>query len=239
MNVHEYRFLLADRGALMGLISETRPDEVITRMSFEHRLNQVEEELKAYKGRSPEVVQARVTFRGKPVSGARGMSARLFGESLERFAVASHYVGASVKMGALPPAGPVPHGKDYELLLADTLRGSFGFRVEDASGIPAWEGEDTPVGEAIGKVKAILEASKEGGEQLSAATAGVDARALRAVEKFLRLVADGGAGLSLEFRMDICEFADAAQVSQSADRLAKAADARAAEAGHVRGSEVR
>ena len=225
MNVHEYRFLLADRAALKGLIDETRPDEVIERMSFERRLSQVEEELKAYEGRSPEVVQARVTFRGKPVSGALGASARFFGESLERFAVAAHYVGASAKMGALPPAGPVPHGKDYELLLADTLRGSFGFRVEDASGIPAMEGADTPVGEAIGKVKAILEASQEGGERLEDAIDGVDARALRAVEKFLRVVADGGAALSLEFRMDICEFADADQVRLSADRLAAAAGA--------------
>ena len=223
MNVHEYRFLLSERGALNGFLSRLEPSQIITRKSLEYRLSEVEEELKAYAGRSPEVVQARVTFRGKPVSGAHGMSSRFFSESLKRFSVAAHYVGASVKMGALPPTGPVPHGKDYELLLADTLRGSFGFRVEDASGIPAMEGADTPVGEAIGKVKAILEASKEGGERLSAATAGVDARALRAVEEFLRLVADNGAGLSLEFRMDICEFADADQIRRSADRLAKMA----------------
>ena len=228
MNVHEYRFLLADRAALKGLIDETRPDEVIERMSFEHRLSQVEEELKAYAGRSPEVVQARVTFRGAPVSGGRGMSARFFSETLDKFAVAAHCVGASLRLGALPPAGPVPHGEDYELLLADTLKSSFGFRVEDASGIPALEGDDPPVGEAVGKVKAILDASKEGGERLSAAIDGVDARALKAVENFLRVAADGDSALSLEFRMDICEFADADEVRLSADRLAKAARTQAA-----------
>ena len=228
MNVHEYRFLLSERGALNDFLSRLKPTQVITRKSLEYRLSQVEEELKAYEGRSPEVVQARVTFRGKPVAGARGMSARFFSESLERFSVAAHCVGASVRIGALPPDGPVPHEKDYELLLADTLKRSFGFRVEDASGIPAMEGEDTPVGEAIGKVKAILEASKEGGARLSAATDGVDARALKAVEKFLRVVADNDSALSLEFRMDICEFADADEVRRSADRLAKAARARAA-----------
>ena len=223
MNVHEYRFLLADRAALKELIAETRPDEVITRRSFEYRLSQVEEELKAYEGYSPEVVEARVTFRGAPVSDGRGMSARFFSETLDKFAVAAHYVGASGGTGALPPTGAVPRGKDYELLIEDTLKSSFGFRVEDASGIPALEGEDTPVGEAIGKVKAILDASKEGGERLSAAIDGVDARALKAVEKFLRVVADGDSALSLEFRMDICEFADADEVRLSADRLAKAA----------------
>ena len=169
-----------------------------------------------------------MTFRGAPVSDEGGMSARFFSETLDKFAVAAHCVGASLRLGALPPTGAVPHGEDYELLLADTLKSSFGFRVEDASGIPALEGEDTPVGEAIGKVKAILDASKEGGERLSAATDGVDARALKAVEKFLRVVADGDSALSLEFRMDICEFADADEVRLSADRLAKAARTQAA-----------
>ena len=223
MNIHEYRFLLSEVGTLKSLIAETRPDEVITRMGFEHRLRQVEEELKAYAGRSPEVVQARLTFRGAPVSGARGMSARFFSETLANFADATRCVGTSVGHGTAQSSdGGAPADGDCELLLVGTLHGSFGFIVEDASGIPAMEGEDTPVGEAVGRVKAILEASQEGGERLAAAVAGVDARALKAAEKFLRGVADGGAALSLEFRMSVCEFADADAVRLSAERLAKA-----------------
>ena len=227
MNVHEYRFLLADRATLKRFLRELEPDLVIERMSFEGRLQQVEEELKKYAGRSPEVVQARLTFRGEPVAGRRGMSARFFGDALGDFSDAVSCVGASRRRGTPTPDGDFPNGDDCELLLAWTLHGSFGFIVEDASGIPAMEGEDTPVGESIGKVKAILEASKEGGARLARETDGVDARALRAVEKFLRGAADGGAALSLEFRMDICEFADADEVRLSAERLAKIASARA------------
>ncbi len=224
MNIHEYRFLLSDRATLKGLIAETRPDEVITRMGFEHRLHQVEEELKAYAGRSPEVVQARLTFRGKPVSRGRGMSARFFSETLANFADATRRVGASGGRKAAASDGDgAPTAKDCDLLLVGTLHGSFGFVVEDASGIPAMEGEDTPVGEAIGRVKAILEASQEGGERLAAAIAGVDAPALKAAAKFLRVAADGGAALSLEFRMSVCEFADADAVRLGAERLEKAA----------------
>lgn len=222
MNIHEYRFLLADRATLKGFLSELDPSQVITRMGFEHRLRQVEEELKAYAGRSPEVVQARLTFRGAPVSGARGMSARFFSEALANFADATRCVGASE--AAQSSEGGAQTDGDCELLLVGTLHGSFGFIVEDASGIPALEGEDTPVGEAVGRVKAILEASQEGGERLAAAIEGVDARALKAAEKFLRGVADGGAALSLEFRMSVCEFADADAVRLSADRLGKAAE---------------
>ena len=228
MNIHEYRFLLSEVGTLKSLIAETRPDEVITRMSFEHRLRQVEEELKAYAGRSPEVVQARLTFRGAPVSGARGMSARFFGETLTNFADATRRVGAcgGHEAAAQSSAGGAQSDGDCELLLVGTLQGSFGFIVEDASGIPALEGEDTPVGEAVGRVKEILEASQEGGERLEKAIAGVDARALKAMEKFLRGVADGGAALSLEFRMSVCEFKDADAVRLSADRLGQAAAER-------------
>lgn len=228
MNIHEYRFLLSEVGTLKALIAETRPDEVITRMSFEHRLRQVEEELKAYAGRSPEVVQARLTFRGAPVSGARGMSARFFSETLANFADATRRVRACGGTGtaAQTSDGGAQSDEDCELLLVGTLQGSFGFIVEDASGIPALEGEDTPVGEAVGRVKAILEASQEGGERLAAAVAVVDARALKAMEKFLRGVADGGAALSLEFRMSVCEFADADAVRLSVERLRKAAAER-------------
>ena len=227
MNIHEYRFLLSDRAALKGLIAETRPDEVITRMGFEHRLRQVEEELKAYSGRSPEVVQARLTFRGGPEMGARGMSARFFSEALANFADATRCVGANGESGtAAASDGDAATSDDCELTLVGTLHGSFGFVVEDASGIPAMEGEDTPVGEAVGRVKAVLEASKEGGERLAAAVEGVDGRALKALEKFLRGAADGGAALSLEFRMSVCEFADADAVRLSAERLKAAAAER-------------
>ena len=225
MNIHEYRFLLSEVGTLKTLIAETRPDEVITRMGFEHRLQQVEEELKAYSGRSPEVVQARLTFRGKPVGRARGMSARFFSEALANFADATRCVGASGKSETAASDGDNP-ADDCELTLVGTLHGSFGFIVEDASGIPAMEGEDTPVGEAVGRIKAVLEASQEGGERLAAVAAGVDARALKALEKFLRGAADGGAALSLEFRMSVCEFADADAVRLSAERLGKLAAER-------------
>ena len=223
MNIHEYRFLLSEVGTLNALIAQTRPDDVIERMSFEGRLQQVQEELKAYAGRSPEVVQARLTFRGKPVSRGRGMSARFFSETLANFADATRRVGASRARKAAESDDDIPTAEDCELLLVGTLHGSFGFIVEDASGIPALEGEDTPVGEAIGRMKAILEASQEGGERLAAAIAGVDAPALKAAAKFLRVAADGGAALSLEFRMSVCEFADTDAVRLGAERLEKAA----------------
>ena len=63
MNVHDYRFLLSERGTLEKLIDQASPSSVISRMSLEARLRQVEEDLKAYEGYSPRVVKARLIFR--------------------------------------------------------------------------------------------------------------------------------------------------------------------------------
>ena len=219
MNVHEYRFLLADRATLKGLISETAPDEVITRRSFEYRLSQVEEELKAYEGYSPEVVEAELTFRGKPVSGSRGGSANFLSNITKRFATAIHYIGASQKYVNLNPSGAVRDKKDYELMITDTALGSFGFRVEEASQQPSLLDAPTPVERAIDGFKTILEASVGPDSQLAEAIGDADSRAIRAVWEFLNDVAKEDAVCALEFKGDVFSFRDTPQVKRSRDRL--------------------
>ena len=219
MNVHEYRFLLADRAALKGLIDETLPDEVIERMSFEYRLSQVEGELRAYEGYSPEVVEAELTFRGKPVSGSRGGSANFLTNITKRFATAIHYIGASQKYVNLNPSGAVRDKKDYELMITGTALGSFGFRVEEASQRPSLLGELTPVERAIGGFKEILEASVGTDSQLDEAIGDADARAVDAVWRFLNDLAKEDAVCALDFKGDKFSFRDTPQVKRSRDRL--------------------
>ena len=224
MNLQAYRYLLSQRGALNRLLAETGPDEVIVRKGLEHRLRQVETELKEYEGRSLEARDARLTFRGKPVSGVRGMSAQFFGDALNNFAKAVQYVGANQEIGRLPAKGPIPHKEDYEIAITGIARGSFGFQIEDAAdGLPP-EGQDTPVGGALNKIKAVLEASQdveyaEYDGRLVEEIGNSDARALKAIEDFLRHIAKNEATFALEFRLDEVRFRDDAQVMRSADLL--------------------
>lgn len=223
MDLQSYRFLLTERATMKRFLAETRPDEVIVRMGFEHRLRQVEDELKEYEGRSLEARDARLTFRGKPVNGARGMSAQFFGEALSNFAKAVQYVGANQALGRLPDKGPIPHKEDYEIVITGIARGSFGFQVEDAAdGLPP-EGQDTPVGGALKKIKAVLEAAQDAGddERLAAEIGDLDARALKAVEGFLRHIADNDAAFTLEFRLEEVRFGDAGEVRRGAERVGK------------------
>lgn len=221
MDLQSYRFLLSERATMKRFLAETRPDEVIVRKGFEHRLRQVEAELKEYEGRSLEARDARLTFRGKPVNGGRGMSAQFFGEALSNFARAVQYVGANQTQGRLPDKGPIPHKEDYEIAITGIARGSFGFQIEDAAdGLPP-EGEDTAVGGALNKIKAVLEAARDDADdgRLAKEIGDLDARALKAVADFLRHIADNEAAFTLEFRLEEVRFGDAGEVRRGAERI--------------------
>lgn len=221
MNIQDYRFLLSQRASLNDILKRIGDKHVLTRKSFERRLRQVETELEAYDTPPPHLAEARLTFRGKPVVGSRGMSARFFSESLDNFATLVHYTGASLRGNPLPPNGPVPHKSDYELLIAGTAHGSFGFRVGQASPQQPLQGTSTPIELAIERVKEILEASIGTDEKLAKTISDIDLRALKAIEAFLMNVAKKEAVCALEFRNDVFQFMDVKQVQRSANRLSQ------------------
>lgn len=127
MDLQSYRFLLSERATMKRFLAETRPDEVIVRKGFEHRLRQVEDELKTYEDRSLAPSDAYVRFQGKPVSGGRGMSARFFGEALVNFDKAARYVGASQGPGGCRIMGGFRSGKIASWRLWGSRAGHLGF----------------------------------------------------------------------------------------------------------------
>ena len=220
MNIHEHRFLLSERATVKKLISQTDESDVIARMSFEARLQDVEEQLEAYEGLSSRLVNASLTFRGSPVVGSHGIDAAFGTDAARSFANAVSVIGAS-KHAPLASTGRVPNQEDYRLMITNTARGSFGFQFEEASQQPALEGQSTPVEIAIAQVKEILEASIGTDEQLSDAIDETDPRALGAIRSFLEIVADNGAVCALEFGGDAFRFANTDQVRRSENRLSE------------------
>ena len=220
MNIHEHRFLLSERATLKKLISQSDESDVIARMSFEARLEEVEGQLEAYDGFSPRLVNASLTFRGSPVVGNRGIDAAFGPDAVKSFANAVTLVGASDHT-PLSPTGRVPHSEDYRLIITNTARGSFGFQVEEVSQQLALEGQSTPVETAIARVKGILEASVGTDEELAEAIADTNQRALGGIRNFLKTVADSGAVCALAFQDDVFQFTDVAQVRRSENRLSE------------------
>ena len=220
MNVHDYRFLLSERATLNELIAETGPEEVIVRSGFEHRLHEVEAELEAYEGLSSRVVDARLTFRGAPVAGSRGMSADFSSAALKDFNKSIQSIAASRQQEkSLSPKRKNSGRSNYELMVTGTAKGSFGFVLEQSSQEMALNGESTPVAEAIEQLKMIFKASVGTDEELEKAVENVDQRALKSVADFLSNVAKKNAVCALEFRGEIFRFQDTAQVQRSAVRL--------------------
>lgn len=218
MNVHDYRFLLSEQGTLKKLISQASPGNVIGRMSLQSRLQQVEEELKAYEGYSPQVVNARLTFRGSPVVESRGINADFGTEAANAFAESVTRVGAGGH-SSLSSSGRIPNSSEFQLLIIGTAAGSFGFQFEEAAQQPALQGQATPVELAIGKVKEILEASVGTDEELSEAITDTNRRVLDSVQTFLKKMADNDAMCALEFQGNEFRFRDVAQVRRSENRL--------------------
>ena len=219
MNARDYRFLLAERAALSQLIAQTSAEEAIVLSGFQHRLRDVEAELAAYGERVSRLGGARLTFRGRPVAGDRGMTADFFSDSVGEFAKAVHYIGAGQRQTPLPLTGPVPYSEDYSLLVTGVARGSFGIRVEEEGRQAPLPGEATSVELAIEELKSILEASVADDEQLANAIGEIDPRALGQVRDFLETVANNMSVCALEFRGHEFSFRDTAQVRRSADRL--------------------
>ena len=209
MNVHEHRFLLSQQATLKKLLSETDESEVIVRMSLNVRLREVEEQLESYDGYSPRVVNARLTFRGKPTMGSRAIRAD-FGLDATRA-----FVDAVAKVGR----GWGGSDADYGLLVTATARGSFGFEVEDATQMPPLMGESTPVERAMEHVRDILRATTGTDDQLIDAIEDTDDGALNALHGFLKIVGDGDAMCALELQGDEFSFVSADQVQRSAGRL--------------------
>lgn len=218
MNTRKHRFLLSERTTLEELIAQAPSDSIITRLSLERRLKQVQENLKAYEGLSSKVVKARLTFRGKPVLGSRGVSADFAGEAVNHFADAVVHVGAG-SYTPLSQRGKVPNSEDYGLVITGTARGSFGFEIEDAAQTPPLAGESTPAEAAMRQVMRIMKASTGTDEQLADAIGITDPRALRALQTFLKTVADNDAICALELNDDVFTFRDSAQIQRSVDRL--------------------
>ena len=220
MNVNEHRFLSSQQATLKKLLSETDESEVIVRMSLDARLREVESQLEAYEERSPRVIDARLTFDGKPVIDNDGIMADFFAKALASFEIAVASVGASLD-GLLGETGPIPNRSAYEFLITGIARGSFGFEFRGASQHTESMLEYSQAELAVETVKDILEASMISADEneLFDEVGDIHQRALKHLCEFLNIMAKNEAVCTLRFGEDVVRFNDMEQVKRSAERL--------------------
>ena len=75
MTTQEYRRILAERAALDNLLDQLPASSVIERQGLEFRRKEVEEILVSHPPPRRDAARVRLTFRGKPAVGSRGVFA--------------------------------------------------------------------------------------------------------------------------------------------------------------------
>ena len=221
MNIHEYQHLQAERTELSRILEQIPEENVIDRMSFQSRLDAVNEMLASVPAGVREPVRAKLTFSGKPIVGSHGMFAEFGAAAVSTFAGAVAAIGAS-QNGPLGSRGTLPNRDDFQLLITGTALGSFGFELEEAPKDNAMLfSELSLVDTAIEQTKAIMEATIGTDDDLADAVSEADPRALEALRAFLKTMADQEAVCTLEFKDKVFRFADVGQVRRSEGRLSQ------------------
>ena len=218
MTIQEYRQILAEQTALQNLLDRLPSSRVIERRGLEFRKRKVDEILASRPPVLKEPAHVRVTFRGKPVVGSRGLLADFGAAAVKAFADAVAVVGAS-RDSSLKFRGAIPQKEKYGLLITGTASGSFGFELEETPGDGRFP-EMSPVGPAVKRTISILEAAVGSDDEMLLDTV-FDAhpRALRAIRTFLNKMAVREATCALEFKGRTLRFSDVSEVRRVERRL--------------------
>ena len=218
MTTQEYRRMLAEQTALQNLLDRLPSSSVIERRGLEFRKRKVDEILATRPRVLKEPAQVRLTFRGKPVAGSRGLSAEFGAAAVKAFAHAVAVVGAS-QNSSLKFRGAIPQKEKYGLLITGTALGSFGFELEETLGDGRFP-EISPVGPAVKRTISILEAAVgTDDEMLLDTVSDAHPRALGAIRTFLKTMAVQDATCALEFKGRTFRFSDVSEVRRGEKRL--------------------
>lgn len=200
---------------LLGAIPE---ENVIERMSLEARL-QASRQLLDKLPQESEAPKARLTFRGKPVLGRRGITADFGARAAGAFSDAFTTIAAGLTEG-LQAMGPIPNRDRNQLLLTGTAIGSFGFEFE----LPVCQGTLFPAEEnareAMLKIEELFRLSAEGSDDdIAEVIAEIHPRAVKKVFEFLDLLVQQQAWCGLEFGSRSFHYENYEQLRQSSFRL--------------------
>ena len=218
MTIEEYRRLLAEQTALQNLLDRLPSSSVIERRGLEFRKRKVEEILASRPPVVKEPAHVRLTFRGEPVVGSRGLLADFGAGAVKAFADAVAVVGAS-RDSSLKFRGAIPRREKYGLLITGTASGSFGFDLEETSGDDRFP-QMSPVGPAVRRTISILEAAVGTDDEVLLDTVSdAHPRALGAIRTFLKKMAVQEATCALEFKGRTLRFSDVSEVRRVEKRL--------------------
>ena len=220
MTREQLRFLSSERTALQRILVGIPNDDVITRRSFQARLEDVESEIGEAPVEAREPARARLTFRGKPVIGNHGIFAEFGMKATSAFTDVVAKVAAALS-GPLAAAGRIPNRDQHQLLITSTAIGSFGFELEENRTDQLPFSEESPTAQALELTQSLLQSTLGTDDELADAAAATDPRALAAVRTFLQTLADHEALCGIEYHGKAWRFPDCGSVRTSLARISQ------------------
>jgi len=186
-------FLRAQKADLGRLIASSDPDDV-SRIGFESRLADVEEEILAHGAARGRIAEVTILFRGAPVIGTRAIEAVFAGRAVEGFQKLVSKVAASKRGRKLGERGPIPGTADSRLFLTDTAPGSFGLVLREMAEQRPLLGE-SPLASAVDATTDLLAKAAANDDDFADAAVETDPGVLDQLDEFLSIVGDRGATL--------------------------------------------
>lgn len=223
MRQHRIHQLQAERNQLKGIISRIPDEEIINRLSFESRLDQVEEELKSLQHGFREPAKTILYFRGKPVVGTTGIVAQFGVKAVDQFNDLVMALAAQMSGSSLGDRGSIPNYKVNQLLITGTALGSFGFELEENLEQLDSITEEKPalIENSMKRALRIIRASIQSDDDLMDEIDDLDDRALSEIHDFLDTMSKYEAYCALEVDDEYFSFEDYKQVERSARRFEK------------------
>ncbi len=206
----EHAFISAEVQELRRILERIPHKKVITRRSYERRLQRAEEMLTHF-GNEDTPQSMTITFKGKPVRGTEGIYADFAGEATSALSDLYATLVANLKGLMAATTGPVPEGDKHQLVITGVAKGSFGFTLELPREIASQQlslfGE-TP--SATTQAHALLEnvlfqAIQGDDENLSESLIGLETRTIKKIYDFFDIMQKNDALFSFKSRhREIC-----------------------------------
>lgn len=215
----EHAFLQAEISELDAMLESLPAEQVIDRISLEARLESAKARLASLG--APEIVETLLlTFRGRPVSGTRGMAADFGGKAVETFTSAVSTVLASIN-GDIGERGPVSKKDFGQLMITGTAVGSFGFEIEVSEQPPAlFDEDDVGVGDVVETIQALFETAARGSDdELTEVVDVIHPRAVKKVSEFLGHLESNGASCGMQFKGKAFRFSSSTELSSACAKL--------------------
>ncbi|MBG2877638.1 hypothetical protein I4902_18695 [Proteus alimentorum] len=183
MTRDEYVYVLSERSQVISMLKSIDEKNVISRMSLEYRLSQLDDEIKNANINIHSPAKAVITFKGDPVLGTVGISSAFGAKILKAFNSAITQVSTS-----LMPVTAVQ--KIEPMIITGTAKGSFGFILEEPSREGVLDFDEKSITScSLEKTYKILSSAISGDDELLAnELEAIDENSIKKIREFIDIL---------------------------------------------------